>query len=87
MINQNILDYSKVNDLLITPGRYIIVNAYLNSDLSKCVIYLSKDKGETWAQLASDTVSKTYLAYDHKNTFIYFVKEEENKGLYRIKLQ
>lgn len=87
MINQNILDYSKVNDLLITPEGYIIVTAYLNSDPSKCVIYLSKDKGETWTQLTSDTDSKTFLAYDHKNKFIYFVKDKENKGLYRIKLQ
>lgn len=53
---------------------------------SKSVIYISKDKGETWQMLGNDYDSKTILAYDSKNKFLYFVKDKENKGLYRIKL-
>ncbi|NPV10991.1 MAG: hypothetical protein HPY57_04285 [Ignavibacteria bacterium] len=87
MVDPNTLDYSKVNDLLLTPEGYIVFTAHLKSDPSKCVIYISRDRGQTWSKLTSDTDRKTFLAYDFKNKFLYFVKNKENKGLYRIKLQ
>lgn len=80
------LNYSKVNDIVITPDEVIIFTCNLMTEPSKSVIYISKDKGETWQMLGNDYDSKTILAYDSKNKFLYFVKDKENKGLYRIKL-
>ncbi len=86
-IDSDVLDYLAVNDILITPENYIIFTGVLKSDSSKTVIYISKDQGKTWQKLSNDHDSKTLLAYDHRNKFLYFVKDKENKGLYRIKLR
>lgn len=80
------LDYSKINDFLITPDEAIIISCNLNSDPNKSALYLSKNKGITWQLLIEDYDSKTLLSYDSKNKFLYFVKDKVNKGLYRIKL-
>lgn len=87
ILDTNLIDYSDVNDMLITPEGYIIFTATLNSDPSKSTIYISKDGGISWQNLVNnDFDSKTLLAYDSKNKFLYVVKDRVNKGLYRIKL-
>jgi hypothetical protein len=86
-IDDSSIDFSQVNDLLITPENYIVFTAKLKSDPYKSVIYISKDQGQSFQQLVgNDYDSKTFLAYDSKNKFLYVVKNEQNKGLYRIKL-
>ncbi len=85
-IDEQRLDFSRVLDFIITPDEQIILSAVLKSDPSKTVIYISKDRGESWQQLTNDTDSKTLLACDHRNKFLYFVKDKVNKGLYRIRL-
>ncbi len=86
MIDNSKVDYSQVKDFLITPEGYIIFTGVLQSDPTKTMIYISKDGGNTWQTLSSDSESKTFLSYDPKNKFLYFVKDKKNKGLYRIKL-
>jgi hypothetical protein len=86
-LDDSSIDFSQVNDLLITPENYIVFTAKLKSDPYKSVIYISKDQGQSFQQLVgNDYDSKTFLAYDSKNKFLYVVKNEQNKGLYRIKL-
>lgn len=85
-IDEQRLDCSRIFDFIITPDEQILLSAVLKSDPSKTVIYISKDRGESWQQLTSDTDSKSLFAYDHRNKFLYFVKDKENKGLYRLKL-
>ncbi|MCX7610823.1 MAG: hypothetical protein N2043_04430 [Ignavibacterium sp.] len=74
------------NDIILTPEGYIILSGIQLQDNSKTAIYISKDKGSTWQTLGKDFESKTLLAYDSKNKFLYFVKDDVNKGLYRMKL-
>lgn len=85
-VDRTSLDYSKVNDFLITPDETIIISCNLNSDPYKSALYLSKDKGITWQLLSEDYDSKTLISYDSNNKFLYFVKDKDNRGLYRIKL-
>lgn len=82
------LNFAYLNhyDLLITPEQYIILIASKKNDPSKSYIFISKNKGESWQLLVDDADSKSLLAYDPWNKFLYFVKDKENKGLYRLKL-
>ncbi len=85
LLSDSLLTSLVATNLIITPELNIIICGYKN-DKSQSYLYISKDIGESWQQLTNDTDSKSLLAYDHRNKFLYFVKDKVNKGLYRVKL-